>query len=152
MILIYPLSALRATLLAELALKRQFGKDSRRGKQENRGRRATLLTGIAFKRQRDKDSRYRRFLSRFSPLREKAKIGCPPHQSTPLTASPQGEALTKARITLFAEKMKFAEFFSGKGEAFERGKIKPILYRLLTQTLSPKGKARVIARLKSLCF
>ena len=28
--------------------------------------------------------------------------------------SPQGEALTKARITLFAEKMKFAEFFSGK--------------------------------------
>ena len=28
MISIYPLSALRATLLAELALKRQFGKDS----------------------------------------------------------------------------------------------------------------------------
>ena len=32
--------------------------------------------------------------------------------------------MTKARITLFAEKMKFAEFFSGKGDAFERGKIK----------------------------
>ena len=54
-----------ATLLAELALKRQFGKDSRRGKQEDRGRRATLLAGIAFKRQRDKDFRYRSFFRAF---------------------------------------------------------------------------------------
>ena len=28
--------------------------------------------------------------------------------------------MTKARITIFAEKMKFTEFFSGKGKALER--------------------------------
>ena len=33
--------------------------------------------------------------------------------------SPQGEGLTKARITLFAEKIKFTEFFSGKGKAWK---------------------------------
>ena len=123
-----------ATLLAELALKRQFGKDSRRGKQENDGLHnetgEACPKGKAGKLRAARHSACRDCLqaatrqgfplpqvfSRFSPLREKAKIGCTPHQSTPLTASPQGEALTKARITLFAEKMKFTEFFSGKGK------------------------------------
>ena len=31
----------------------------------------------------------------------------------------QGEGLTKARITLFAEKIKFTEFFSGKGKPWK---------------------------------
>ena len=44
-------------------------------------------------------------------------------------------------LTIFAEKMKFTEFFSGKGKACKD------LYRLLTQTLSPKGKARIRQRM-----
>ena len=36
---------------------------------------------------------------------------------------------------------------SPQGEGSERGNIKTILYRLLTQTLSPKGKARIRQRM-----
>ena len=85
------------------------------------------------------------FFSRFSPLREKAKIGCAPHQSTSLTASPQGEALTKARITLFAEKMKFAEFFSGKRGSLETRL--PIFAEKMKFTEFFSGKGKPTARI-----
>ena len=44
-------------------------------------------------------------------------------------------------MIIFAEKMKFTDFFSGKGKECKD------LYRLLTQTLSPKGKARIRQRM-----
>ena len=63
----------------------------------------------------------------------------PHHLASLCPPSPQGEG-TKW-LTIFAEKMKFTEFFSGKGKACKD------LYRLLTQTLSPKGKARIRQRM-----
>ena len=43
-------------------------------------------------------------------------MGYAPHHLASQGASPRGEALTKARITLFAEENEGAEFFSGKGK------------------------------------
>ena len=47
----------------------------------------------------------------------------PHHRHYVAELPPQGEALTKARITIFAEKMKFTEFFFRQGEGSERGKF-----------------------------
>ena len=55
---------------------------------------------------------------------------------------PGGKPLKEAKITLFAEKMKFAEFFSGKGDAFERGKIKTYPLSSAYADTFPKGESK----------
>ena len=81
-----------------------------------------------------------------------------PEYVTPLISrysrqlSPRGEALTKARITLFAEKMKFAEFFSGKGEAFERGKIKTYPLSSAYADTFPDGESKGYGEIKKSLF
>ena len=60
--------------------------------------------------------------------------------------------MKEARITLFAEKMKFAEFFSGKGEAFERGKIKTYPLSSAYADTFPKGESKGYGEIKKSLF
>ena len=69
------------------------------------------------------------------------KNGTAPHHLALQGASPRGEAAK--RLTIFAEKNEGTEFFSDKGKTCKD------LYRLLTQTLSPKGKARMRVEYKA---
>ena len=83
-------------------------------------------------------------------------MGCAPHHLASQGAgcrsclkrqfgkkSPQGEALTKAKITLFAEENFVSKILCRQeGKPQHKVKLKLILYRLLTQTLSSSGKAR----------
>ena len=48
-------------------------------------------------------------------------MGCAPHQSTSLTASPRGEALTKEGLPIFAEENFVSKIFSRQGEALVQG-------------------------------
>jgi len=69
--------------------------------------------------------RYRRFEIRkklfdFNGLQQVNRIsGCPSSASLALGTFPPGGRLQK-RLTIFAEKMKFTEFFSGKGKALNK--------------------------------
>ena len=46
---------------------------------------------------------------------------CAPHHLASQGASPRGEALTKARITLFAEENFISKILCRQGEALEQG-------------------------------
>ena len=78
-----------------------------------------------------------------------SKMGCAPHHLASQGASPQGEALTKARITLFAEKIKFTEFFSGKRGSRDFGavpgfqKTSNAPHQSTLLTASPQGEAKI---------
>ena len=60
--------------------------------------------------------------------------------------------MTKAKITLFAEEMKFAEFFQARGEAFERGKIKTYPLSSAYADTFPDGESKGYGEIKKSLF
>ena len=69
-----------------------------------------------------------------------------PHQSVSQTASPRGEAAK--RLTIFAEKMKFTEFFFRQGEALTKARGRGI-YGIILRCFKA---ARISANISSLLF
>ena len=133
-------------------------KPARRGKQEKRGRHnetgEACPKGKARKLRAARHSAYRDCLqaairqgfplpqvfSRFSPLREKSKTGCPPHQSTPLTAFPPRGSLDEGKDYPFCRR-KFCKqnFMQARGEALKQGNYSNfVLSRLAYARHSPR--------------